>query len=47
MTEQFDNPDNEEHDIFISEPIVVPEKEQGGFTPTVGDWNAEIIHVPL
>ncbi len=47
VTEQFDNPDNEEHDIFISEPIVVPEKEQGGFTPTVGDWNAEIIHVPL
>lgn len=47
ITDQFDNPDNKEHSIKIISPIVIPEKEQGGFTPSVGDWNAEIIHVPL
>lgn len=47
VTEKFDNPDNEKHEISIVSAIVIPEKEQGGFTPSVGDWNAEIITVPL
>lgn len=47
VTEQFDNPDNEKHEISIVSAIVIPERQQGGFTPSVGDWNAEIIDVPL
>lgn len=47
VTEQLDDPDNEERAIDIINPIIVPEKEEGGFTPSVGEWNAEIIHVPL
>ena len=47
VTEQFDNPDNEKHDITIISAIVIPEKEEGGFSPSVDDWNAEIITVPL
>ena len=47
VTEQFDNPDNEKHDITIMSAIVIPEKEEGGFSPSVDDWNAEIITVPL
>ena len=47
ITEQFDDPDNERHEIKIINTIVIPEEEQGGFTPSVGDWNAEIVYVPL
>lgn len=47
ITEQFDNPDNEKHDIVIISAIVIPDKEEGGFNPSVSDWNAEIITVPL
>ena len=47
VTDQFDNPDNTLHEIIVEEPIVVPESGSGGFLPTVGDWNTEIIEVPL
>ncbi|MCR4824609.1 MAG: DUF5119 domain-containing protein [Bacteroidales bacterium] len=48
VTDQFDNPDNTAHEIIIDEAMVVPEDGGGGgFTPAVGDWEAEIIEVPL
>ena len=47
VTDQFDNPDNTGHEIIIEEQLAVPEGGTGGFLPTVGDWNAEIIEVPL
>ena len=47
VTDQFDNPDNTGHEIIVEERIVVPESGAGGFLPTVGDWNAEIIEVPI
>lgn len=47
VTDQFDDPDNVDHRIIISDKIIIPDREMGGFTPTVNDWNAEIITVPL
>lgn len=47
VTDQFDNPDNVDHRIIISDKIVIPDREMGGFTPSVNQWNAEIITVPL
>ncbi len=47
VTDQFHNPDNIKHEIIITQKMVVPDAEQGGFHPDVSDWEAEIIHVPL
>lgn len=47
ISDQFDDPDNERHEIKIINTIVIPEEERGGFSPSVGDWNAEIVYVPL
>lgn len=47
VTSQFDNPDNTEHLLRVSSPIVVPAADGGGFAPEVSDWNAEITYVPL
>ena len=47
VTDQFHNPDNIKHEIVVTDRMVVPDAEKGGFTPTVGDWDAEIIDVPL
>ena len=47
VTDQFHNPDNVRHEIIIANRMVVPDVERGGFSPDVGDWEAEIIHVPL
>ena len=47
VTDQFHNPDNVKHEIVVSDRMIVPDAEKGGFTPSVGDWDAEIIDVPL
>lgn len=47
VTEQFNNPDNTEHNIVLVNPIIIPESEAGGFMPSVSDWESEITHVPL
>lgn len=47
VTDQFDNLDNTRHEIIIEEPLRVPEQDAGGIVPTVGDWNAEIVEIPL
>lgn len=47
VTDQFHNPDNVKHEIVVTDRMVVPDAEKGGFTPKVGDWDAEIIDVPL
>lgn len=49
VTDQFDNPDNTTHEIIIDEPVDIPDpgSNVGGFTPSVSDWNVEIIEVPL
>ena len=47
VTDQFHNPDNTKHEIVVTDHMVVPDAEKGGFTPSVGDWAAEIIYVPL
>ena len=47
VTDQFNNPDNNDHHIVLSDPIIIPESEAGGFLPSVSEWNADVIHVPL
>lgn len=47
VTSQFNDPDNKNHHIILSDPIIVPKSDAEGFLPTVGEWQAEIIHVPL
>ena len=48
VSDQFDNPDNTEHRILITEPVVVPDDgSTGGLNPTVGDWQTEIIDIHL
>ena len=47
VTEQFNDPDNNNHHIVLSDPIVIPDSDAGGFYPSVNEWNADIIHVPL
>lgn len=47
MTGQFDNPDNVERRLVVASPIVIPSSESGGYSPSVDDWNAEVVHVPL
>lgn len=48
VSDQFDNPDNTDSRIVITEPVVVPDDgSTGGMTPSVNDWDAEIINVPL
>ena len=49
ITDQFDNPDNTEHKITITDTVVIPEAGSGGtsFTPEIKDWEDEITHVPL
>ena len=47
VTAQFNDPENKDHHIVLSDPIIVPESDAEGFIPTVGEWQAEIIHVPL
>ena len=49
VTEQFNNPDNSGHEIVIDEPIEIPEGGGGeaGFNPTVGDWQVEVIDIPI
>lgn len=48
VTDQFNNPDNTDHTIIIDDHVEIPEEgSDGGFTPTVNDWNAEIIDIQL
>ena len=47
VTGQFDDPDNVDHNLVITDEIFVPDSDAGGFTPDVNDWSGEIIHVPL
>lgn len=48
VSDQFDNPDNTDSRIVITEPVIVPDDgSTGGMTPSVNDWDAEIINVPL
>lgn len=47
VTDQFHNPDNIHNEIVVTQHLVVPDAEQGGFHPDVSDWEAEVIHVPL
>lgn len=48
VTDQFDNPENIQHEIIIDESIVVPDEgSNGGFVPTVTDWDGEIVEIPL
>ena len=47
VTEQFENPDNTYHRLVVSEPIIIPAADGGGVSPSVDDWNAEIINIPL
>lgn len=47
VTEQFDNPDNTNHQIVISDKIEIPDGGTGGFVTDVNDWGTEIEIVPL
>ena len=47
VTDQFTDPDNVEHKLIVTEKIVVPDAEAGGFTPSVNDWSSEITDIPL
>jgi hypothetical protein len=46
VTDQFDDPDNNTHEIIIEDRIIIPEGGDG-FTHEVNDWDSEIIYVPL
>lgn len=43
VTDQFDNPDNTNHEIIVSDGIDVPNPGagSGGFSPDVDDWDEE------
>lgn len=49
VTEQFNNPDKIDHQIIVTDVIDIPEGGTGatGFTPTVSDWDVEIINIEL
>lgn len=49
VTDQFDNPDNDEGRIVIDDLIDIPEpsKGGGGFQPDVSDWSDEIYDIEL
>ena len=50
VTDQFDNPDNRNHQIIIEGDIIdIPKAEHGGggFQPSVNEWEREDIDVPL
>lgn len=49
ITDQFDNPDNTDNKITVTDTVVIPEGGSGdaGFTPEVKDWEDEVTHVPL
>lgn len=50
VTDQFDNPDNRNHQIIIDGNIIdIPKAEHGGggFQPSVDEWEREDIDVPL
>lgn len=50
VTDQFDNPENRNHQLIINGEIIdIPKAEHGGggFKPTVDEWNKEDIEVPL
>lgn len=50
VTDQFDNPDNKDHQLIIDGEIIdIPKAEHGGggFKPTVDEWKKEDIDVPL
>ena len=47
VTNQFDNPDNTNHEIIIDDPIIIPEGGGGGFNHEVHAWEEEVIYIPL
>ena len=49
VTDQFENPDNERHEIVVEDIIDVPEGSGsgGGVEPSVSDWTTEIIDITL
>lgn len=47
VTDQFENPDNTEHRIIITDRIEIPDGMTGGLSPDVNDWDAVIEVVPL
>lgn len=47
LSEQFNDVDNLNHKLVISQHIDIPSADGGGFTPSVNDWNAEVSEVPL
>lgn len=47
VTEQFNNPDNNNHRIVIGDHIIIPNGVDGGINPDVNDWEAEITTIPL
>ena len=50
VTDQFDDPGNEDHKLVIDGKIIdVPKAEHagGGFTPSVDEWEREDIDVPI
>lgn len=47
VTEQFDDPHNSGRQLVIGSPIVIPAADSGGFSPSVGDWDAEVVYIPL
>ncbi len=46
VTDQFDDPDNNTHEIIIEDRVVIPEGGDG-FTHEVENWDNEVIYVPL
>lgn len=47
LSDQFNDVDNLNHKLVISQHIDIPSADGGGFTPSVTDWNAEVTEVPL
>ena len=50
VTDQFDDPDNEDHQLIIDGEIIdIPKAEHGGggFRPEIDEWEREDIDVPL
>ena len=52
VTDQWDNPDNTQHLIIVTEHIDIPDPGQGGdgnagFGPSVNPWQGEVIDIPI
>lgn len=47
VTEQFEDPLNTDHVIRVDRPIIIPMGDEGGFSPSLNEWDADIIWVPL